>query len=576
MSFLASQVRRGAYCDSIVLMQLQSALKDLPGVLDSGAAMATETNLSLLRENALLPPRLDPGQQSSDPLSAEDLLVVVKAEDQAAATEALARVDELLARRSRAVAGEYRPKSLDAAVKSLPEARWVLVSVPGRYAARVAGDALDLGRHVFLYSDNVDLGDEVALKRKALAKGLLVMGPDCGTTIVGGVGLGFANRVRRGTIGLVGASGTGLQAITSRIHGLGHGVSHAFGTGGRDLHAEVGAATARQALDLLARDPGTEVIVIVSKPPSPLVASRLLSAARAAGKPVVVDFIGYAPPARRLGDVHFASSLGEAAALAVELAEASGGAGKTGDAGVAPTVGRTETAAAVGYLRGLFSGGTLAHEALQGLRALLDPLHSNVEVDGVLPLHDPARSRGHSIVDLGADELTVGRLHPMIDPEHCVRRLRQEGEDGETGLILLDVVLGDGAHPDPASELAPAIAEVRRRRELPVVAVVVGTDEDPQGLRDQIERLEAAGAVVFHDVADAVAYVAECLAPASGDEFAGVDAADLQAPVAAINVGLESFYDSLVAQGADAVHLEWRPPAGGNEKLMAILQKMRK
>lgn len=564
MSVLDSQVRRGAYCDSIVLMQLQSALKDLPGVLDSGAAMATETNLSLLRDNALLPSGLDSGR-----LNAEDLLVVVKAEDAAAASGALARIDELLARRSRTVAGEYRPKSLETAVKSLPEARWVLVSVPGRYAARVASDALDLGRHVFLYSDNVELADEVALKHKALARGLLVMGPDCGTTIVGGVGLGFANRVRRGTIGLVGASGTGLQAITSHIHRLGHGVSHALGTGGRDLHGEVGAATARQALGLLARDPGTEVIVIVSKPPSPAVASRLLNAARAAGKPVVVDFIGYALPARRLGDVHFAASLGEAAALAVELAEQA-------DTGPPKTAARTAKARTVGYLRGLFSGGTLAHEALQGLRALLNPLHSNVEVDGVLPLHDPAKSRGHTIVDLGADELTVGRVHPMIDPELCGERLRREGEDDETGLILLDVVLGDGAHPDPASVLAPVIAEVRRRRELPVVAVVVGTDADPQDLDAQIERLEGGGAVVFHDVADAVAHVADSLAPESGDRLAEIDAADLRAPVAAINVGLESFYDSLVAQGAAAVHVEWRPPAGGNEKLMAILEKMRR
>jgi FdrA protein len=565
MSVLDSQVRRGAYCDSIVLMQLQSALRDLPGVLDSGAVMATETNLSLLRENALLPGGLVG-------MSSEDLVVVVKAEDGTAAAEALARVDELLARRSRALAGEYRPKSLDTAVRSLPAARWVLVSVPGRYAARVADQALEHGRHVFLYSDNVGLAAEVALKRKALARGLLVMGPDCGTAVVGGVGLGFANRVRRGTIGLVGASGTGLQAIMSRIHALGQGVSHALGTGGRDLHHEVGAATARQALDLLARDPGTDVLVVVSKPPSPAVASRLLSAARGAGKPVVVDFIGYALPARRLGNLHFAAGLGEAAALAVELAEAKG------DAGVAPTETRVAAGATVGYLRGLFSGGTLAHEALQGLRALLSPLHSNVEVDGVLPLHDPAKSRGHTVVDLGADELTVGRLHPMIDPDRCLRRLRQEGEDEEAGVILLDVVLGDGAHPDPASLLAPAIAEVTRRR-LPVVAVVVGTDEDPQGLEEQVERLESAGAVVFHDVADAVAHVAEhvagILAPASEDGFSAVDVADLEAPVAAINVGLESFYDSLLGQGAEAVHVDWRPPAGGNEKLMAILDKMR-
>lgn len=560
MSVLKSEIRHGVYYDSIVLMQLQSALKGLPGVADSAAAMATETNLSLLAANGLLPDevhRRHPGP--------EDLVVAVKAESEAEAEAALGKIDEMLARRGGAAVGEYRPKSLESAVKSLPEAQWVLVSVPGRYAAGVAEDALDLGRHVFLYSDNVALADEAALKRKARARGLLVMGPDCGTAIVGGVGLGFANRVRRGAIGLVGASGTGLQAISSRIHALGAGVSHALGTGGRDLAGEVGAVTARQGLELLARDGETRVIVVVSKPPAPAVAAELLGVARGLGKPVVIDFLGYPLPARRLGPLHFAAGLDEAAELAVDLLAEEG---EAGDADVAPT------GSGAGHLRGLFSGGTLAHEALQGLRAFLAPLHSNVHLDGVELLADPAASRGHTVVDLGADELTVGRLHPMIDPELCVRRLGQEAGDPEAGLLLLDVVLGDGAHGDPAGDLAPAIAEASER--LPVVAVVVGTDEDPQGLDEQVERLAAAGATVFRGVAEAVDHVVRLLSPAPGDGFPAVDPEVLSSPVAAINVGLESFYDSLVAQGAAAVHVDWRPPAGGDERLQAILRKMRK
>ncbi len=556
---LQSEIRRGVYYDSIVLMQLQSALKGLPEIADSGVAMATETNLALLAANGLLPPAV-----AAEAPGPEDMVVVVAGENTAAAADALARVDELLARRRGRASGAYRPKSLESGLKSLPEARWVLVSVPGRYAAAVAEDALDLGRHVFLYSDNVALADEAALKRKARDQGLLVVGPDCGTALVGGVGLGFANRVRRGAIGLVGASGTGLQAITSRIHALGEGVSHALGTGGRDLSAEVGAVTARQGLELLARDPETRVIVLVSKPPAPAVVAELLGVARGLEKPVVVDFLGYSLPAGRIGALHFATSLAEAAELAVDLLD------DAGDAGVAPTADDKPSA---GYLRGLFSGGTLAHEALQGLRAFLSPLHSNVAVAGVEPLADPAESRGHTVVDLGADELTVGRLHPMIDPDHCVRRLRQEADDPEAGLALLDVVLGDGAHRDPAAALAPAIAEACRRLE--VVAVVVGTDEDPQGLDEQVERLAAAGATVYRDLTSAVHRVVDRLSPAPVEGFPAVDLADLQPPVAALNVGLESFYDSLVAQGADAVHVDWRPPAGGNEKLQALLRKMK-
>src|SRR6185436_16572595 len=285
-------------------------LLGLPGVVDAGVVMATQANRDLLAANNLLPESI-----TTNP---DDLLIVVKADDDSSAADAIGKVDELLARRKPSgVSQDFRPRSLNGAVKQLPEANWVLISVPGRYAAGVAREALELGKHVFLYSDNVSLEDEIALKKTAREKGLLVMGPDCGTAIINGIGLGFANRVRRGSIGLVGASGTGLQAVTTHIHNLGGGISHAIGTGGRDLKSEVGAITAHQALDLLARDSETKVIAIISKPPSPDVATSLISAAQSTRKPVIVYFIGYPPPARKIGNVFFAISLSEAAELAV-------------------------------------------------------------------------------------------------------------------------------------------------------------------------------------------------------------------------------------------------------------------
>jgi FdrA protein len=571
MPVVRSQVRPGAYFDSAVLMQLQRALLELPGVADAGVVMATPANCELLDQSGLLA-----GTPIAGP---NDLLLVVRAADEAAADAALAQVDALLARRRSAASDEFRPKSLETAVRQLPEAAWVLVSVPGRFAAGVARQALDLGRHVFLYSDNVPLADEVTLKQAARTKGLLVMGPDCGTAIVGGLGLGFANRVRRGPIGLVGASGTGLQAVTSRIHALGSGVSHALGTGGRDLKAEVGAITAHQALDLLARDPDTRVIVLVSKPPAPTVAMRLLAAARATGKPVVVDFIGYPPPGRRIGNLHFAASLADAADLAVSLLAA--GTLPQGDVAVTSDFSPlTSHLPAGSYLRGLFSGGTLAYEAVLGLQAILSPLYTNVPITDEQRLPDPLHSQAHTVLDLGEDVFTVGRLHPMLDNDLRLRRLRQEAADPEVRLIWLDVVLGEGAHPDPAAELAPAIAEVREQRggTLDLLALVVGTDADPQGLEAQAQRLAEAGAVVCRTTAEALDYVARCLAqptliqmPVALDRLAPGSG-----PFAAINVGLESFYASLVGQGAAAVHVDWRPPAGGNERLMEILAKMKR
>jgi FdrA protein len=549
-------------------MQLQRALAELPGVVDAGVVMATPANQELLAASALWPENI-----SGEKPKADDLLIVVKAEDETAAVNALSQVDALLQRRRATMAQDFRPRSVAAAVKALPEAAWVLVSVPGRYAAGVAREALQLGKHVFLYSDNVAPADEVLLKQTARDKGLLVMGPDCGTAIINGVGLGFANRVRRGDIGLVGAAGTGLQAVTSHIHHLGGGVSQAIGTGGRDLRADIGAITTHQAVELLGRDTETKVIVLVSKPPAPEVATRLLAAAQATGKPVVVDFIGYPPPARQLGNLHFAATLSEAAELAVEIGQ------RQSEMEANPPL-SAFLSPLTGYMRGLFAGGTLAYEALLGLQAVVTPIYSNVPIREEQRLRDPLISQGHTILDLGEDFFTQGRLHPMIDNDLRLRRLRQEAAESKVALVLLDVVLGEGAHPDPASELAPAIASVKAEaakeaRDLEIVVIVVGTDEDPQALASQVERLAQAGATICRSMTEAVRYVALYLSqpysgaalPVSLDQFRG--------PLAAVNVGLESFYESLKTQGAQAIQVAWRPPAGGNEKLMTILARMK-
>jgi len=548
-------VRAGAYYDSVVLMQLQRGLLGLPGIIDAGVVMATQANRDLLASNNLLPDSI-----TANP---DDLLIVVKADDDPSAVDAIGKVDELLARRkSSSVSQDFRPRSLSGGVKQLPDANWVLISVPGRYAAGVAREALDLGKHVFLYSDNVSLEDEIALKKTAREKGLLVMGPDCGTAIINGVGLGFANRVRRGSIGVVGASGTGTQAVTAQIHNLGAGVSHAIGTGGRDLKSDVGAITAHQALDLLARDPETEVIVLISKPPAPEVATKLLAASQSIEKPIVIDFIGYPPPARKLGNLHFATSLSEAAEIAVGLLSANGEQAAMDDKRID------------GYLRGLFSGGTLAYETMLGLQTTLAPLYSNAPIADNQLLKDPLHSEAHTIIDLGDEFFMVGRLHPMIDNDLRIRRMKQEAADPKVGLILLDVVLGEGSHADSASELAPVIKEVHDKK-IEVVAIVIGTEEDPQNLESQIERLVEAGAVVFRSVTEAINHVSVRLGEPVMNEFPPVVLERLTQPLAAINVGLESFYESLISQGAQAVHVEWRPPAGGNEKLAALLAKMK-
>ncbi|CAN5650495.1 acyl-CoA synthetase FdrA [soil metagenome] len=566
---LKAEIRPGAYYDSVILMQLQRALAALSGVQEAGVVMGTAANKELLAQSDLFAPEVEA-------VAADDLIIVVRTENAEQASAALAQVNGLLTRRrSEAADDEYRPKTLESAAQMAPDAQSVLISVPGRYAAGVAKEALRLGKHVFLYSDNVSLEDEVAIKQTAAAKGLLVMGPDCGTAIVNGVGLGFANRIRRGAIGVVGASGTGLQQVTARIHQLGGGITHAFGTGGRDLSEKVGAITARQALDLLSRDPETKVIVLISKPPAPRVAEELLRLARATSKPVIVDFIGYKPAESQQDNLYFAHTLDATAALAVEIAafEAST---KAVESPIIPF------ATSQRYLRGLFSGGTLAYEAMLILQEYLPAVYSNAPFDKQFKLAKATVSQAHTVVDLGEDEFTVGRLHPMLDHELRIKRLHQEAADPETAIILLDVVLGDGAHADPASELAPAIGDAiasaqQAGRHLQIVAVVVGTDQDPQGFDRQVEQLQAAGAQVEFNNETAVRAIGQQLLQLNRPtDFVPVDLAILQQPLAALNVGLESFTLSLMAQNVPVLQIDWRPPAGGNERLASILARMKR
>ncbi len=581
-----SRIKSSAYFDSVTLMLVQREVRQLPGVEEAGAVMGTTANKILLRDAGVM----TPDAESARP---DDLILCVRAADEAAATAALAQAETLLVQRRETTAtGTYRPKTIASAVRSLAGANLALISVPGRFAAGVARDALAAGLHVMLFSDNVPLESEVELKHTAAARGLLLMGPDCGTAIIGGAGLGFANRVRRGTIGIVGAAGTGIQEVASLVTRGGTGISHAIGTGGRDLSRAVGGSTALQGLAVLAADPGTEVIVLISKPPAPEVAARLLGAVQHIRKPVVVNFVGAAAPAA--GRVHSAHTLEEAAQKAVTLATGALPHWRQWEALPAQEAGRL--ASTQHYVRGLYSGGTLCYEALVLLQRYVGPVYSNTPLDPAYALESATRSRAHTVIDMGSDEFTVGRLHPMLDPGLRHQRLLREAEDPEVAVILLDVVLGHGAHPDPARDLAPVIRQARERaraagRWLPVVASVCGTDDDPQGYEAQAAALLEAGATVQATNAQAVR-LAGLVAEGAGSKGSPRPPVEIPAPTEpqplpdasriaplltgprVVNVGLELFAESLASQGVEVISVDWHPPAGGKQKLIDILDKL--
>lgn len=491
----ATLVRRGQYHDSVFLMRVANKIAGQPGVTAAAAVMATDANKQLLREAAFDPP-------DASAAGPNDLVVGVQAERAETIEAVLARLDEWL-RPEPPAPGTRGARSLVEAHELLPDANVVLISVPGQYAAREARRAIERGLSVFLFSDNVPLEQEVELKRLAAERGVVVMGPDCGTAIVAGVGLGFANAVRRGPIGVVGASGTGIQEVTTLIHRAGSGVSHAIGTGSRDPSNDVGGPSTLAGIDALERDAATQAIVVVSKPPGPSTRARLEERIARAAKPVVACFLG-SEGGDRGARWSTVATLDEAADAAIAAVGARGASARTPPTDPAPL--RARLAHTQRDVRGLFAGGSLCYQAQHIFRRAGVAVRSNAPIDPASRLD--GRVAGHVLLDLGGDEFTRGRPHPMIDARLRRERIVAEAEDPATAVILLDVLLGYAVAPDPGGDLVHAIVRARdtarsRGGDLVVIASVTGTDADPQGLDRQTSTLRAAGTVVCASAAEA-------------------------------------------------------------------------
>lgn len=482
--------------DSIRLMSATRTMQAVPGVAWAAAVMATPAATEELAGRGFLHGDLDGA-------SAEDLLLAVEAQTDGEAEAALSAAEEALEAEAAAAASsewaaERRPRTLGEALNVLPSANLAVISVPGPYAALEASRALSAGLHVLLFSDNVPLEAEVELKSRAAELGLLVMGPGAGTAILGGTGLGFANVVTPGRVGIVAAAGTGAQEVMCLLDRWGAGITHVIGVGGRDVSTEVGGRMASLALSALNGDEDTDAVLLVSKPPAPEVARSLLREGRSE-KPVVAALLGVGdaivdPADPALSDVVLCRSLEGAALSTVRLLglpRPQLGKGLAADA----TAAMSGLSAHRRTVRGLFSGGTLCHEAMLLLHPHLGALHSNVPLRP--QWHLPAPAGAHVLLDLGDEEFTRGRPHPMIDPGGRVQPLLEAARDPSTAVILLDVVLGHGSHSDPAGVFAPVCREIVERDDGPaVVAYVLGTDRDPQGYTRQREQLEGAGCLV--------------------------------------------------------------------------------
>jgi len=498
---IRTRVVKGQYHDSVSLMLAAKEIKKIEGVEDAAVVMGTDANKALLKQAGLL-------TEEAQSASADDLVISVKKDKGADAI--LSQIDDFLVSKSRAATGSLKKElqSIRSAVRFDPEINFAEISVAGAYAAREAREALASGLHVLLFSDNVSIEDEVSLKKYAVSQGLLLMGPGAGTAIINGIGLGFANAVPTGPVGIVSAAGTGLQEVSTLLAGYGIGISQAIGTGGRDLSKKVGGLMAIAGIEALIEDVNTKVIILVSKPADNDVTENILDVLKTGKKECVICTLGARFEQPQVGFIHFTHTLEECAYTAAaimgtelpdfqsflqnEIKKQQTQASKL----------RSRLGSGQKFIRGLYSGGTLCYEAQVIWKELLnEPVFSNAPLEKKNTLKEKNSPEFHTALDLGEEEFTVGRPHPMIDNDLRTRYISIAGSDPTTAVVVMDVMIGYGAHPNPGLELGDAIrlakkdAE-RQGRDLIVITCVTGTKDDPQGLAETIIKLEEAGAVV--------------------------------------------------------------------------------
>ena len=513
------EIKKNAYYDSVTLMLISKELKKLDGVTEALVGMGTDLNKEIAQNIGVATPELDTA------VSANDFFVAVLCEDEATFSSVLKKTEELLNKKAESKAAAYTPPTLDGALKIDPDLNMAVISVPGKHAADVAQSCLDRGINVMLFSDNVTIEEEKALKTYAYEHELLMMGPDCGTAIINHVPLAFANVVKSGDIGIVAASGTGTQEISSIIDQLGGGVSQVIGTGGRDLKKDIGGLMMKLGLDALKNDPKTKIITLISKPPAKEIASEMLALAAKTGKPVVVCFIGGDRKEIESYGLTAAVSLEDAAHKAVALSRgekpadyASFAIGEEKAEAMAKEI-AGKMASGQKYVRGFYTGGTLCDEAMKLMIGTLGHIYSNIPLNAEDALSDPkgGKSREHTFLDFGDDAFTVGRPHPMIDPSLRAERVITDGKDPSCAVIMTDCVIGYGSHPNPAEDLASAVKTAkdeaaRAGRYLCCVCAVCGTEGDPQSLSRTQQQLADAGAVVLPSNAQATRFVSRILA----------------------------------------------------------------
>lgn len=569
---LFTVIKKNSYQDSVNLMLLTKSLSSMDGIDQISVMMGTPANKDIFKNSGLYTDELEDACPN-------DICIVVDTNNSEKVNEVMNEIEDFLRNKNSYSKGSKIPtaRTFDTAISKIDDANLALISIAGEYASGEVDRALDRGLNVFLFSDNVSVEEEKRLKEKANEKDLILMGPDCGTAILSGVPLAFANVIEKGNIGVVGASGTGIQEITTIISRYKKGITHAIGTGGRDLSAKVGAITAIKALKTLDKDKETDVIVFVSKPPAPEVRDKVINVFKELSKPVVAVFLGEKPKESH-NNVHYAWTLEEAALKAVEL---SNDKAKTFEEleEIIPEIKFIKENKNKRFIKGLYCGGTLALEAAMIISENFGIEDDKTHKDGVM-LH----YKHHEIIDLGDDKYTKGRPHPMIEPSLRIDELNSVVEKEETAVVLLDNVIGHGGYEDMASVISPVVKKYKdENKNVIFISSVTGTSNDPMSYEDQVEKLKESGVIVCDSNAKATKLAIDIINYLNSEiniNNEKIDCEDkvkelISAKPRVINIGLKHFAQTVKKYEGEVVQYNWAPVAGGDKRLAKILEKLK-
>ncbi|MBP7654797.1 acyl-CoA synthetase FdrA [Candidatus Dependentiae bacterium] len=492
---IKNYIIKNRYFDSVMLMSIANSASKCEGIKNLAAMMATDNNKEVLRNTKMI----DKTGEKAEP---NDLLVCINAEAESFCEPALKKFKELLDNKSSAEnkSDKIELTSIADGIKEYADSNLVLFSIPGPFVKREAKTALSAGKNVMIFSDNVTIDEELELKQIAKQNGLIVMGPDCGTSIINGKGIAFANSMPIGKIGIIGASGTGIQQVSCILANKGYGVKHAIGLGGRDLSKQIGGISMLTAIDAMEKDIDIEIVILISKPPFPEVEKKIFDRLKNYKKKIVVNFLKGDETECKKRRIPFASTLENAANLAISILENKPFEPKEFDAEkkeidqLLKSI-RNKTGSSK-YVRGLYSGGTLCDEALFIMAQYGLEVFSNIPLTPELKLKNAYESYKNTLVDLGDDEFTKGRPHPMIDYTLRCQRIVEESSKKDTGIILFDIVTGYGSHINPVEPLSEAITKsLKNNKNLVFIASICGTSYDIQNINEIKKQLEKLGVI---------------------------------------------------------------------------------